>query len=239
MVYWKGYEDSLQAENRVSELSLKDLSELYIAIPAEEQEQLQKPHLNIKPKYAFIGAMYPFVNLYNSGTIPIQRPAVVGHSHKLSVFFTPSLSHVPLALLHVVRHIGVFPEAILLLHINFLKTPRASEGDRFSFHKGSDHNGPAWLYAATIRVGFAEERRLRIASFVEKLILPNIGNPNERYECVYYTSTRTLEIGSAHNRFSRTCLKIFRMLHHNAYPISKSFHLPPQSTVEIGSLIEL
>jgi K+ transporter len=169
----------------------------------------------------------------NVSSLQKERPA----SPKiLSVFLTTDVARVPLALVHMVNTINIFPSQVLLLQIEFLRKPYAGR-NRVTILNSAAHNGPSWLSAAVIRVGFAERNELNIARYVEQFVVPAISQVETTLH--FYVTDREFSVDPKRPLYTRFFLQVYMWLALNSYRISRYFHLPLNQTIEIGVSVPL
>jgi len=179
-------------------------------------------------------AMIPAVVALRNEATTLQKTKT-GGSGALSVFFTPSIAQMPLSLVQIVRQVEVFPEAVLLLQVEFLLRPFAEEGHRLALYRASEFGGPDWLFGAVIRLGFAEQRKFIAGSFVQQHILPKLSM--DGFRTTFYLNQRDFVVSKQHPIYMRVWLGIFQLLHQNSARLSEFFHLPANATIEVGTRI--
>jgi KUP system potassium uptake protein len=149
--------------------------------------------------------------------------------HRVSgtaVFMSGKRSGVPLALLHHLKHNQTLHQRVLLLHVETLDTPVATDDERLAVE-----NLGEGIHALHLRFGFSETPDVPAAM---KAHLP-ADLKYDQGRTTFFLGRETYAVGKDTRGFDRFRLGLFSLLSHNATPATAYFQLPASRVVELGA----
>jgi len=146
------------------------------------------------------------------------------------VFIASSPDHVPPILVHFVQRCRSLQEHVLLLTVKTETYARVPPDKRYEVADLGDG-----FWTVVLHFGYMEHplvaERLGEVVEIERI-------PVDRKEITYYIGKETLTARRS-GQMSRLAERIFAYLQRNAVEVEKTFCLPPQQVVEIGTQIDL
>jgi len=146
-----------------------------------------------------------------------------------AVYLTRQLDVVPGALLHNLKHNKVLHMRIVLLRVDTEHIPRVLPGNRIEIHHLDDN-----FYTIVLRYGFMEQ--------------PDIPRALESYtkeEFNFKILDTSFFVGKLsivpvkQSRWHSFKVKLFAIMHRNAFPSTEFFAIPPNRVIELGGQIEI
>lgn len=163
----------------------------------------------------------------------LQKDLRKGKIHRVSgtaVYMSGKGLQVPTALLHNLKHNQVLHEKLILLHVETLDQPRASENEILEYEDLGDG-----LNRVTLRFGFTETPDVPNAL---KTYLPT--EPKfQPGKATYFLGRESYGVGKNATFLDRIRLSLFAIMARNASPATAYFQLPPGRVVELGAQLTL
>ena len=141
------------------------------------------------------------------------------------VFFGRDVATTPVTIRKVVRHLGVVPEVIVVLNMQFLPVPRVPYQHRMRLEALEQG---IWL----IRARFGYLQALDIQELMRDAT--NRGVPAEPDVTSYWVRRDLVVSASSYQRMSRWRGALFGWMLRNATVMPDMLELPPRRTVELG-----
>ena len=147
-----------------------------------------------------------------------------------AVFIAPSVDHVPPILMHFVQRCRSLSEQVVLLTVITDMESEVAEGGRYQIKDLGDG-----FWRVVLHFGYMEHPKVADAlrSAAARGALPVDVN-----DLTYYIGHETLTEGKS-NRMGKTAEKIFSYLQRNAVEVERTFCLPPEQVIEIGTQVDL
>ena len=143
------------------------------------------------------------------------------------VFLVASPTHVPRALLATIRNFGRIHELTVLLTVQTLDTPYATDAERSEAIEIS-----AGLWRVFLRFGFAESPNVPAA-----LAASAIGKHIDPTTTSYFVGRDTVAVTT--RGLAGFPRRVFSLLHRHAQVSTDFFHVPPDHTVTMGARVEI
>ena len=143
------------------------------------------------------------------------------------VFLVASSTHVPRPLLATIRNFGRIHELTVLLTVETLDTPYATDANRSEATEISPG-----LWRVFLRFGFAESPNVPVA-----LEARAIGDHIDPETTSYFVGRDTVAVTT--RGFAGFPRRIFALLHRHAQVSTDFFHVPPDHTVTMGARVEI
>ena len=143
------------------------------------------------------------------------------------VFLVASSTHVPRPLIATIRNFGRIHELTVLLTVETLDTPYATESNRSEAIEISPG-----LWRVFLRFGFAESPNVPVA-----LEASAIGPHIDPETTSYFVGRDTVAVTS--RGFTGFPRRVFALLHRHAQVSTDFFHVPPDHTVTMGARVEI
>ena len=143
------------------------------------------------------------------------------------VFLVASSTHVPRPLIATIRNFGRIHELTVLLTVETLDTPYATESNRSEAIEIS-----SGLWRVFLRFGFAESPNVPVA-----LEASAIGPHIDPETTSYFVGRDTVAVTS--RGFTGFPRRVFALLHRHAQVSTDFFHVPPDHTVTMGARVEI
>ena len=198
-----------------------------VDLPIMEPLQLDAPMIT-----DFVAASQPYVDLLASGVL--FQPY---NTRKLSIFLTRDADRVPFAFHHFVQLTRCIPESVVFLSVKYENVPFVNDQDRFLWQPATERAGPAWLFSAVIRTGFAERHQLKIHGYVIKHVLKQLESHD--FVPTYFLSQRLFTVSRRNSFLRRFWLHFYAFINRNSRSANQFFHLPSGSVMQIGTQIRL
>ncbi len=146
-----------------------------------------------------------------------------------AVFLTQSLDMAPTALVRNAEHNEIVHEHVVLLKVETVGVPHVADGGRIAID-------PLRLGFAgvTARYGYQDEPDVVAALALAQARGLDIDLDGASY---YVDHATVLPTGAA--PMARWRKRLFAVLHQNAVPAARSFHLPPDRVFEVGGYVEI
>lgn len=146
-----------------------------------------------------------------------------------AVFLTSSLDTVPTALLRNAEHNAIVHEHVVLVKIRTVGMPHVEERHRISIERLR-----LGFVAVTATYGYQDEPDV-VAALAQAR---RQGLDLDLEDASYYVDHVTvLPTGTA--RMARWRKRLFAVLHQNATPVARSYHIPPGRVFEVGGYVEI
>jgi len=146
-----------------------------------------------------------------------------------AVFLSSSLDTVPTALLRNAEHNAIVHEHVVLVKIQTVGMPHVEESHRISIERLR-----LGFVAVTATYGYQDEPDV-VAALAQAR---RQGLDLDLEETSYYVDHVTvLPTGTA--RMARWRKRLFAVLHQNATPVARSYHIPPDRVFEVGGYVEI
>lgn len=143
------------------------------------------------------------------------------------VFLVASPTHVPRPLLATIRNFGRMHELTVLLTVQTLDTPYATEAEQSEATEISPG-----LWRVFLRFGFAESPDVPRA-----LAASVLGDRIDPRTTSYFVGRDTVAVTS--RGFAAFPRQVFALLHRHAQVSTDFFHVPPDHTVTMGARVEI
>lgn len=143
------------------------------------------------------------------------------------VFLVASSTHVPRPLIATIRNFGRIHELTVLLTVQTLDTPYATDANRSEATEISPG-----LWRVFLRFGFAESPNVPVA-----LEASAIGPHIDPETTSYFVGRDTVAVTS--RGFIGFPRRVFALLHRHAQVSTDFFHVPPDHTVTMGARVEI
>jgi KUP system potassium uptake protein len=168
------------------------------------------------------------------GTIPIEVFAKSAHSSAArvpgtAVFMSSTMTGVPSALLHNIKHNKVLHERVVILTVAIQDVPYVEAHERFEIKDLGQG-----FYRMVLRYGFLEETDIPTELKQVKVC----GEPFEMMKTSFFLSRQTL-ITSPKPGMAIWREKLFAWMLRNAASAMEFFGLPTNRVVELGSQVEI
>jgi KUP system potassium uptake protein len=168
------------------------------------------------------------------GSLPIEIFAKSAHSSATrvpgtAIFMASSVSGVPSALLHNIKHNKVLHERVVILTVAIQDVPTVDPADRYELTSLG-----AGFYRVVLRYGFLDETDIPAA-------LAEVGGCGERFEMMntsFFLSRQTL-LTAKNPGMAIWREKLFAWMLRNAATPMEFFRLPTNRVVELGSQVEI
>lgn len=147
-----------------------------------------------------------------------------------AVFIAPSVDHVPPILMHFVQRCRSLSENVILLTVLTRPSAEIPAADRYEVKDLGDG-----FYQVIMRFGFMEHPKV---VDVLKTAAESGALPVDLKEVTYYVGHETLTEASS-GKMGKTAERIFSYLQRNAVEVERTFCLPPQQVIEIGTQVDL
>jgi KUP system potassium uptake protein len=146
-----------------------------------------------------------------------------------AVFLSSSLDTVPTALLRNAEHNAIVHEHVVLVKIRTVGMPHVEEIHRISIERLR-----LGFVAVTATYGYQDEPDV-VAALAQAR---RQGLDLDLEDTSYYVDHVTvLPTGTA--RMARWRKRLFAVLHQNATPVARSYHIPPDRVFEVGGYVEI
>jgi len=158
-----------------------------------------------------------------------NRPARVPGS---AIFMTRDLAHVPVALLHALKHYKVLHERVALMQVETADVPHVPDEQRLDI----DELGEGF-YGIRIRLGFMDE-----ANVLRALAQCRVGGLRfNLMETSFFIGREKLRLRVRLRRpaFWRWRDRLFILMSNNTLDATEFFRIPPNRVVELGGQIEI
>jgi len=162
---------------------------------------------------------------YLNRMIDEQPPRVRG----TAVFLTSSLDTVPTALLRNTDHNGIVHEHVVLVKVQTVGVPHVADDARIVIERLR-----LGFVGVTARYGYQDEPDVVTALELARQRGLDIDLDAASY---YVDHVTVLPTGTA--RMARWRKQLFAVLHRNATPLARSYHIPPDRVVEVGGFVEM
>lgn len=143
------------------------------------------------------------------------------------VFLVASPTHVPRPLLATIRNFGRIHELTVLLTVQTLDTPYATDAERSEATEISPG-----LWRVFLRFGFAESPNVPMA--LEQSV---IGDHIDPETTSYFVGRDTVAVTT--RGLAGFPRRVFALLHRHAQVSTDFFHVPPDHTVTMGARVEI
>src|SRR5215469_3455396 len=157
-----------------------------------------------------------------------DRPARVPGS---AIFMTRDFAHVPVALLHALKHYKVLHERVVMMQVETEDVPQVPEEQRLEIAELGKG-----FYTIRIRYGFTDEPNIlralaqcRVGGFRFNLMETSFIIGREKLR---------LRARSNHRRWWRWRDALFILMSNNTLDATEFFRIPPNRVVELGGQIE-
>lgn len=151
------------------------------------------------------------------------------HIHRVAgtaVFMSGKRSGVPISLLHHLKHNQTLHKRVLLMHVETLDSPVASDGERLAVEDLGEG-----IHSVHMRFGFSETPDVPATM---KAHLP-AELKYEQGRTTFFLGRETYTVGKDTRGFNRFRLGLFSLLSHNSTPATAYFQLPASRVVELGA----
>lgn len=155
---------------------------------------------------------------------------------QMSVFFTRDFRDAPLSLEHFARLTDSVPAQLMFLSVEYANQPFVEEAGRVSFWSAASSGGPEWMFAAIVRVGFAEMHNFDVHNVVLAQVLPRVP-----FKCTprYFFTQRSFVVNPHSSVLRKVWLGAFEFMTRNSVRADQFFHLPPELVMHVGTLLML
>jgi KUP system potassium uptake protein len=166
----------------------------------------------------------------HKGELPIERfiGSLVDHPQSrvpgTAVFLTSELGVTPPQLLANLRNNDVIHETVLLVTVQWERTPRVPRAGRAVVHDLGEE-----FHQVLLRYGFMETPNVPDA--LADITLADFGF--DREDAVYFIGKETV-IPSERGLVIHLRDRLFALMHRNATSVIRFFGLPPQDVIEVG-----
>ena len=147
-----------------------------------------------------------------------------------SVFLTPHIDFVPIALLHNLKHNRILHERVIFLKLSIWDVPYVDEDERMSVTHLGDN-----IFLARAVYGFKETPDVRQ---VMEQLEPLVGGTLELEDTTFFLARDTI-IPSDLPGMALWRERLFAWMMQNAATPSDFFKIPPNRVVELGTKIEI
>jgi KUP system potassium uptake protein len=149
--------------------------------------------------------------------------------HRVSgtaVFMSGKRSGVPISLLHHLKHNQTLHQRVLLMHVETLDSPVASNAERLVVEDLGEG-----IHSVHMRFGFSETPDVP-ATMKANLPEPLKYDPGRT---TFFLGRETYAVGKDTHGFNRFRLGLFSLLSRNSTPATAYFQLPASRVVELGA----
>jgi KUP system potassium uptake protein len=146
-----------------------------------------------------------------------------------AVFLSSSLDTVPTALLRNAEHNAIVHEHVVLVKIRTVGMPHVEESHRISIERLR-----LGFVAVTATYGYQDESDVVAALAQARRQGLDLDLEGASY---YVDHVTVLPTGAA--RMVRWRKRLFAVLHQNATPVARSYHIPPDRVFEVGGYVEI
>jgi KUP system potassium uptake protein len=147
-----------------------------------------------------------------------------------AIFMTRDLEHVPLALLHALKHYRVLHQRVVMMQVETEDVPHVPEEQRLKI--GELGKG---FYAIRLRYGFMEQPNV-----VRALAQCRIGGLRfNLMETSFIIGREKLRPRPRRTAFWRWRDRLFIVMTNNMLDATEFFRIPPNRVVELGGQIEI
>ena len=147
-----------------------------------------------------------------------------------AIFMTRDLAHVPLALLHALKHYKVLHQRVVMMQVETEDVPHVSEEHRLAI--GELGNG---FYTIRLRYGFMDQPNVMRA-----LAQCRIGGLRfNLMETSFIIGREKLRARPRRTAFWRWRDRLFILMSNNMLDATEFFRIPPNRVVELGGQIEI
>jgi len=164
--------------------------------------------------------------LFVGGLKPDQPARVPG----TAIFMTRDLTHVPVALLHALKHSKVLHDRVVLMQVETVDVPHVPDEQRLyveELGKG--------FYTIRLRLGFMDE-----ANVLRALAQCRAGGLHfNLMETSFFIGREKLRLHSHRPAFWRWRDRLFILMSNNTLDATEFFRIPPNRVVELGGQIEI
>jgi KUP system potassium uptake protein len=165
--------------------------------------------------------------------LPIKDPPVV-RVPGVAVFLSPSKQTTPLALRAEVEYTNTFHDRVLMVTVDQVSIPQVDDHERFSVEL---LGGLFTVWHVTVRIGYQE--KLNVPAALRLCRKQGLLERNLDIEHAKYFLSRITITPKESSAFRFGGKRLFIAMARNAASPVEAFRLPRESTVIIGSQIEL
>jgi KUP system potassium uptake protein len=148
------------------------------------------------------------------------------------MFMTRDLAHVPVALLHALKHYKVLHERVVLMQVETADVPHVPDEQRLDIAELGKG-----FYTIRIRLGFMDE-----ANVLRALAQCRVGGLRfNLMETSFFIGRERLRLRPVPRRpaFWRWRDRLFILMSNNTLDATEFFRIPPNRVVELGGQIEI
>jgi KUP system potassium uptake protein len=168
-------------------------------------------------------------NLPLDGFVAGLRPDRPQRVPGTAIFMARDAEHVPVALLHAIKHFKVLHERSVLMTVETADVPHVPEAERFALTELG--NG---FYAMRVRYGFMDEPNI-----VRALSQNAVRFPFNLMETSFVIGRQKLIAGHRLRGLAGWRKQLFILMANNALDATEFFRVPPNRAVELGGQVEI
>jgi KUP system potassium uptake protein len=160
-------------------------------------------------------------------TLPPDKPARVPGT---AIFMTRDLAHLPVALLHALKHYKVLHQRVVMMQVETEDVPHVAEEQRLEISELGKG-----FYTIRVRYGFMDQPNV-----VRALAQCRIGGLRfNLMETSFIIGRERVRSSSRRHGFWRWRDRLFSLMTNNMLDATEFFRIPPNRVVELGGQIEI
>ena len=160
-------------------------------------------------------------------TLNPERPVRVPGT---AIFMTRDLNHVPVALLHALKHYKALHQRVIMMQVDTIDVPHVSDERRLEIHEVG-----RGFFTMRVRYGFMDQPNIMraLAQFRVQHLRVNL------METSFFIGRERLRVQPRRHAFWRLRDRLFIFLTTIALDATEFFRIPPNRVVELGGQVEI